>query len=189
MEFTVDQKDQLLETFNSNPSGAFIFITGYEPVKGEGEVANYQLQSGISYDNIKQRSIKMLEKIKAGEDIQTLHVECQTWKKPDGTFTNRKAKDRTLVKHQADYSWDDKDFQDACEELMQGLTDPKKTSQPFDKEANVCGVNTTLIAMQNTSARVVAFPFAANVPRRRNLEIISVFSVPWFSPSQRWGLH
>jgi hypothetical protein len=136
MEFTVDDKDQMLETFNSNPSGAFIFITGYEAVKGAGEVANYQLQSGISYDNIKKRSIAMLEKIKAGEEVEELDVKCKTWKKPDGTYTNRKAKDRVLIDHQANYKFDSPDFQTACDELMQGMTDPKKTNQPYDQEAN-----------------------------------------------------
>lgn len=136
MEFTVDDKQAMLDTFNANPSGAFISITGYEPVKGCGEVANYQLQSGIHYDRIKQMSIEKLEKIKAGEVFDEIHVKCQTWKKPDGSFTNRKAKDRTLIEHERTYKVTDPEVQMACDELMEGMTAPRKSNQPYDKEAN-----------------------------------------------------
>lgn len=133
--FTGDQKAQLLETFNTNPSGAFISIKGYESINGCGEVANYQLQSGIHYDNIVKMSLEKLEDIRNGKVIDKIHVKCQTWKNPDGSFTNRKSKERTLVNFEADYNASSQDFLMACDEIKQGLTNPRETTNVFQKEA------------------------------------------------------
>lgn len=134
-KFTRTQRREIAETFNANPSGAFIAVNGYESISGGGEVANYQLQSGIHYDRIKAKSIAMIDEIKAGKVVQTVHVKCNTYKNEDGTFTNRKAKDRALVMWENDIKWDSADFQRACDEIKEGLVNPKKVEQPFEKEA------------------------------------------------------
>jgi hypothetical protein len=136
MIFTPDQKSALVETFNTNPSGCFISIQGYASINGCGEVANYQLQSGINYGNIVKMSIEKLEKIKEGTlGDKTVHVKCQTYKNPDGTFSNRKSKERTLVTFEKDYANTDKEFQDACDEIMEGLKNPKESTNVYEKEA------------------------------------------------------
>ena len=126
---------KLVETFNANPSGAFISIRRYESVSGLGEVANYQLQSGIHYKNIVEASIAHLGEIKRGRKGE-VHVQCNTYKLDDGTFTNRKAKDRTLVVFKGAFKSTDPEFQMACDELLEQLTHPRETTVPYEKEAN-----------------------------------------------------
>jgi hypothetical protein len=134
--FDESQKQQLFETFNSNPSGAFIAIKGYESISGGGEVANFILQSGIHYANIKTNSVKRLEEIKAGKVVPSVHVKCSTWQNPDGTYSNRKSKERKLVDFEQDYDFGHPEFQRACDEIMEGLVAPKSVEQPYEKEAN-----------------------------------------------------
>lgn len=138
MEFTVADKQAMFDTFNGSPSGGFVGIKGYESLTGFGEKANYLLQVGIDYKSIVAMSIKKLKQIMAGEipELRELHVECQTWQGKDGSFSNRKSKDRTLITHHADYKYTDPDFERACADIMLSLTNPKKTDQPFVKEAN-----------------------------------------------------
>ena len=128
-------KQKLIETFNSNPSGAFLSIRGYESVTGHGEIANYQIQSGIHYGNIVAMSIKELEDIKAGRK-GVVHVKCNTYKNDGGTFTNKKAKGRALVVFEGDFKQTDPEFQMACDELMEGLKNPREVTNPYEKEAN-----------------------------------------------------
>lgn len=135
--FTPDQKQQLFETFNANPSGAFIAIKGYESINGCGEKANYLLQSGISYANVKEQSIEKIKDIKAGNVIKDIHVKCNTWKDPDtGECFNRQSKERKLFLFEEDYKCTDPEFQTACDEILNGLIAPKKTEQTYEKEAN-----------------------------------------------------
>jgi hypothetical protein len=134
--FTSDQKKQLFETFNTNPSGAFISIQGYESINGCGEKANYLLQSGIKYANIKETSIEKIKDIKAGNDIKEIHVKCSTWKDPvTGELSNRKSKERKLITWEGDFKHDSPEFQKACDEIHEGLTNPKKVETSFEKEA------------------------------------------------------
>ena len=134
-EITVNDKQALVEAFNNAPAGGFISIVGYESATGEGEKANYVLQLGVNYENIVKLSIEKLKNIIEGKDIKSVHVKCQTWKNLDGTFTNRKAKDRTLVTYEQDYDWNSFPFQDACKTILNGLENPKKVETPFAKEA------------------------------------------------------
>jgi len=131
----IEARNKILETFNTNPSGAFVHIKGYESMSGCGEVADFQIQSGVKYGNIKQSSIDKLKDIKDGKVVKDIHVECHTWKNPDGSLTNRKAKDRVLIEHKADYKWDSQEFQMACDDIMLGLIAPKPSTQVFEKEA------------------------------------------------------
>lgn len=130
---TIEQKQSVLNTFNANPSGCFIGVQGYE--NSFGEVANYTLQSGVNYGNIKDKSIEKLKELKEGKAEQSVHVKCNVWKNPDGSITNRKGKDRTFETYENDYSFDCEDFQNACDEILNGLTNPRESSQTFDKEA------------------------------------------------------
>lgn len=134
-KFTRAQRKEIAETFSANPSGSFIWVQGYESVNGNGEIANYQLQSGIHYNNIKAKSIEKIDEIKAGKIVPTIHVKCNTYKNDDGTFTSRKAKDRQLIVWEKDVAFSDADFQLACDEIKEGLVNPKKVEQPYEKEA------------------------------------------------------
>ena len=130
---TIDQKQEVLNTFNANPSGCFIGIQGYE--NSHGEIANYTIQSGVNYGNIKNLSIEKLNDIKAGKDIKDITVKCDIWENADGTVTNRKATGRTFKTITTAYKWDSDDFQKACDEILQGMLAPKKVEQSYDKEA------------------------------------------------------
>lgn len=135
---TLDQTPDILETFNQHPSGAFAYIEGYTPVKGEGEVANYYFQCGISYPNIVEMSKRQLELLMEGEHpIKEVTVDINTWKDDkNGTYHNRpKGKERTLRNFKKTYAWDDDAFQEACIALMESLEDPKDVTIPYEKEA------------------------------------------------------
>ena len=130
---TMEQKQKVLNTFNANPSGCFIQVNGYENSKGE--VATYQLQSGVNYGNIKDISIMQLEDIKAGKAFETIDVTYGTWINPDGTESNRKAKGRIYDIVTKNFKYTDADFQKACDELMESLVNPRKVETSYDKEA------------------------------------------------------
>ncbi len=133
--FKADERDKLLETFNSNPGGAFISILGYESIGGEGERADYQLQSGVNYDKVKKMSIDKLQAMIAGL-VPSVHVKCNTWKDDvTGEMTNRKKEGRTLITFEQTYKWDSLEFQAAARELLDQLQNPKKVDSPFTKEA------------------------------------------------------
>lgn len=130
---TIEQKQSVLSTFNANPSGCFIGVQGYE--NSHGEIANYTLQSGVNYGNIKNISIEKLKEIKEGKVVPFVKVVCNVWKNPDGTITNRKGKDRTFEKFEGEYAFDSEDFQKACDDIMQGFLNPRESNQTYDKEA------------------------------------------------------
>ena len=133
MVITMEQKQKVLDTFNANPSGCFIQVSGYE--NAFGEVATYQLQSGVNYGNIKDMSIMQLEDIKAGKEFDSLEVTCGVWMNPDGSITNRKAGGRTYTTIKTTYKVDEADFQKACDEVMEGLVNPRTVEQSYEKEA------------------------------------------------------
>ena len=133
-------KDLILEAFNESPSGAFVFIEDYEPVKGGGEIADYYFQAGISYPNIVEMSIKQLDRIIKGEDetLQEITVKGKSWKGEDGILNSRKGKktdNRKPVEWKKTFSWDSPEFQAACEEVMRSLEYPRDVKTPYDKEA------------------------------------------------------
>jgi hypothetical protein len=130
---TIEQKQTVLNTFNANPSGCFIAINGYE--NSHGEVANYQIQSGVNYGNIKAASIKKLSEIKAGQVEKEVTVRCMVWQNEDGTIATRKGAGRKMVAYEQSYAWDSADFQKACDAIMEGFLNPRETTHTFEKEA------------------------------------------------------
>lgn len=138
IELTTTDRKVIFETFNQNPSGAFVFIKGYEPVGGEGEVADYYIQTGIKYPNVVQASIKKLQEMMRGEHEElTGHIliTCNCWKDKQGILHNREAKDRTLVTDTKIYSHSDQVFLDVCKDLLDQLKNPKEKETSFEKEA------------------------------------------------------
>lgn len=128
-------REELAAVFDENPGGAFISIKGYRPVSADGEVADYQLRSGIKYPNVVADSIAQLKDIMAGKGVPSLHVKCMTWQNPDKTFSNRKSKERVLVTFEKSYLVADRAFQEAAAEVLEALENPGKPTTEYDKEA------------------------------------------------------
>ena len=130
---TLEQKQSVLSTFNANPSGCFIGVQGY--VNSKGEVANYTLQAGVNYWNIKQSSVEMLNDLMVGKGARSVHVKCNVWENPDGSWSNRKGKDRTFETFEREFAFDSEPFQEACKTLIQNITKPRANSNTYEKES------------------------------------------------------
>ena len=131
---------KLVEVFNDNPGGAFIFMRGYrkaaldskgKPKDGAGEVADYLLRA-IRYDKLRERSIAMLNDWMMGL-IPTLAEFTATysyWKDLAGNRHSVKAKGRAQVSDKKTYKWNDEIVQAAMEKVMSSLTDPTAANLP-----------------------------------------------------------
>jgi len=70
-------KQEFVDFLNSVQGGQFFCIKGY--VNAEGEKSNQILRFGIKYGNLKDRDIKLLESVLAGQHSFDLDVKHQVW--------------------------------------------------------------------------------------------------------------
>jgi hypothetical protein len=129
-------KEALINTIAEAPKGGIIHVHAYESKTGHGEVANYFYLKGVDYGRMKERSLAILDAIAEDEDFNITTVR-NAWKNPDGTYTNRKAKNRTFERNvRTTYNSGDALFIEAIESIRESIINPRQFTTDYEKEGN-----------------------------------------------------
>ena len=134
MTFGSTKSNEVMTVLNEMRSGGFVFVKGYTPLHGNGEVADYYIQFGVNYGRIKDNDILDLQAVQNGTKPLNLHIKYGVWVDPQGNQHNRKAKDRSPMTVEFDIGMDDARLQAAVTKVLHHLTDPNPTTVDYTKE-------------------------------------------------------
>lgn len=145
MRIAVNNIEKFRSEFAKYPKGCFAGIRGYVPVEAPDAVIDYIYQFGVDYGKITELSLLRLADIMSGNyaayvkqdengnPIDYLTARGNAWKCPDGTLTNRKAKDRILVPFAEQFPFAGEAFRHAVEAVRKGFETPHPVDQGYEK--------------------------------------------------------
>jgi hypothetical protein len=134
VKFNSQQVKEVMEVLNDMRSGGFVFVKNYAPVWGNGEVADYHLQFGISYASIKARDIADLTATLVSGKLD-LKIQYGTWMDQKGEQHSHKAKGRVYLPVQFNINMTDPRLQNAVKEVLATLKKPAKQMTQYTRRS------------------------------------------------------
>ena len=134
----------LIQLISNAPKAGIIHIHAYEAKSNHGEIADYYYLKGISYENMLNKSLNLLQKIADDKDF-SVKVTRGVWVDGEGNYHTRKAKDRTYKVITKTYDHNDEVVGQAIQKIEQSISNPRQSTVEYDKLGNgIYELNDTL---------------------------------------------
>ena len=128
-------RQALIKAIADAPSASIIYVKNYEAKNGHGEVANFSYNKGVSYANMKDRSLEQLSFMESNESFSIV-VKWNMWEDENGVRTTRKAKGRFVRQLCETYAFGHPLLTEAFAKVRKSLTAPQPSTAEYAKEGN-----------------------------------------------------
>lgn len=128
-------RSEIVQKIADAPHAGIIFVKAYEGKNSYGEVANFVYLKGISYANMKSKSLSILDEMANNPEL-SVTARYNAWIDPQGNEHNRKAKDRSLSKIVRTYTQGHPALTEALNKVRQSILDPHTPHAEYDKLGN-----------------------------------------------------